>query len=221
MKTYLTQAGFTLIELVIAIVIVTIITTFGIASFTTASRSNATLQKGQEIQSLARKIRTDATAAIKPVSNPYVYTNSCKSLEADQTLDPDLGTVYGSYIVFDSATTYFYGVSCFSSDGSADYSSGSASGAGNTLQTLPSNMTFTAGISRGIYYDFQGNVYSYIGTTKPTYQDVTLDVTSRLAAINAPVKLTISNSTTFVDVFFSSTGLVCTQKSGATPVCAG
>lgn len=211
--------GFTLIELLIAIVIITILTTVGIAGFNNISRSNATFQKGQEIQSLVRKLRTDATAAVKPITGD-AQTNSCKS--PDPLLPQDLGTLYGSYIIFDKSTTpgtYVYGISCFKSDGTNVSSI-------STPQTLPDNMVLDYFDSNKllIFYDFLGKVYTYdsITFTGPSNAYVTaLPATDLIPA--TPVSLTVSypSNTNSAYIYFGATGLVCVQKTITTPTCAG
>lgn len=64
------SGGFTLIEIIIAITIVTIMATIGIASFNSVSTNNEVSQKTQEIKSTARRLRTDALASRKPVDCP-------------------------------------------------------------------------------------------------------------------------------------------------------
>ncbi len=206
------NAGFTLIELIIAITIVVILTTVGIASFNSASKANATFQKAQEIQSAARKIETDATAAVKPITGSTTPT-SCKSVD----LNPDVGTLYGGYITFDMATnSYFYGMSCFNSDGSINLSSQS------TAQTLASPMQFTyspSGSKKIIYFSFDGGVYAYdqVGTGVPDFAFVTSPGTVGYPIVT-PQRVIISYPSLAnpAYLYVSGAGLVCVQKTTPT-----
>lgn len=60
------SVGFTLVELLVAIVIIVILSTIGITSFNSASARNELQNQAKEIQSLARKLYTDGFASSKP-----------------------------------------------------------------------------------------------------------------------------------------------------------
>src|SRR3989344_3103497 len=105
MNKILTQKGFTLVELLVAVVIIVILSTIGIASFNTANSRNELQNQAKELQSTMRKLRTDSVAAVKPVTGAGgALDPSCKSPSA---LDPDDGTYYGSWIILDQADNSF------------------------------------------------------------------------------------------------------------------
>ncbi len=189
-------AGFTLIELIIAIVIVVILTTIGVAGFNSASRANAIQQQAQEIKSLARKLRTDASAAVKP-------TGTCQTS----------GAVYGTYITFTSGSSNVtYGTSCWSPTSVAapgtDYSPATAT------KSLSSPISISSA-TQTIFYAFDGGVYFF--PTVPTRTDIL--GASTPASI---YKVVITDGTTSRDyqIAFSPTGLVCEERSGSN-FCAG
>lgn len=90
------NGGFTLIEILIAVAIVMIVSAVGIAGFNSAGKSNAVKQSSAEIKSLGRKLRTDASAAVKPIG-------TCTTS----------GTVYGTYLNVKRTNTIEYGTLCF------------------------------------------------------------------------------------------------------------
>lgn len=134
----LRQQGFTLVELMISIVIIVILTTIGIASFNSANARNGLQQQAAEIRTLARKLRTDAGAAIKP--------NVCVTNSA---------TVAGTYISFTSGPggSYSYGVVCFSGN-TPTYST--------TTASLPTGYKF--GSTQTILFPFSGGAGNQAST---------------------------------------------------------
>lgn len=201
-----TAFGFTLIELIIAIVIVVILTTIGVAGFNSASRTNAVRQQAQEIKSLARKLRTDASAAIKP--------------SGDCSLAANNASIYGTYLNFvQNDTKVTYGIMCFN-QGSGDYST-------QNTKTLPTGLILGSNISGyqnfTVFYSFNGDVAFYllpVGTYYPSRDEVENN-TSSYKVVGATRRIVvISDGTTVINfgngnrysVGFSITGLVCDQK---------
>lgn len=178
-----------MIELIIAIVIMVILTTIGVASFNSASRANAIQQQAQEIKSLARKLRTDASAAIKPSGN-------CQSL----------GEVYGTYITFQlNSANYSYGAACF------DKTTPATSYSTPSTETLPTGMIFTGSGNLTILYSFNGTVGSTTNAAPPVSGNFP-------SALSSVTYLTINDGTASRNyrIGFSPSGLVCEEK--ATPV---
>ena len=209
MKKYLTPLGFTLVELIIAITIITILTTFGVASYNSARVSNDLRQQAQELKSLARKLRTDAVAATKPSGN-------CQTS----------GTVYGTYLVFQKSdvghglnSTYYYGTACYDA-------------IGNPL--IPAN---TGTLHTGIYVTCSScSAQPYIGVVyfnNGQWSDITpsssfppLSITvfslpslTRRSVRVTPTPLAATASSSDYNLNFSPTGLVCEEKYVPTPTC--
>ncbi|HEY4694799.1 MAG TPA: prepilin-type N-terminal cleavage/methylation domain-containing protein [Candidatus Nanoarchaeia archaeon] len=191
------REGFTLIELLIAITILAIISAFGIASFNSATRSNAVLQQAQELKVLARKLRTDARAATKP--------SGCVNN----------GVVYGTYITFNqAANSYTYGISCFNSTTGASFST-------QTTKTLKVPVVIDAATP----YQRLTVLFSFDGTTAFYNFAFNPNTFSHVTAPSSPIPtdptyLQVVSTSTIYRVYFSSTGLVCEQKSTVTTVCA-
>src|SRR5581483_9971939 len=67
------QAGFTLIEIIVAITIVVIISTLAVASFNTAGASFEVQNSARELKTLIRKLKTDSTASKIPCQSGYKF----------------------------------------------------------------------------------------------------------------------------------------------------
>ena len=198
-----TPYGFTLVELILAIVIVVILTTIGIASFNSASKTNAVSQQAQEIKSLARKLRTDATAAIKPAGDCSLPANSA--------------VVYGSYLYFKGgASNYYYGTACFNPTTALSYSSVKQ---GN----LKTPLTFTGlgGDYKALLYTFNGHVITYTFPdpgTDPVITAAEFGLSELLNTTN--IKITDGTASRDYRINFSATGLVCEEKASIPAFCA-
>jgi prepilin-type N-terminal cleavage/methylation domain-containing protein len=201
--------GFTLIELMIAIVIITVLSSVGIASFNGISRSNAMQQQAQEIKSLARKLRSDATAGIKTSGN--CATN---------------GSLYGAYINFNSTvgsnSTISYGISCWANS-TTDYSPTPP-----LSKTLPTGLTVSSVSSytnMTIFYSFDGKVSKFdcaslaakCTDTNNLNKNIAPDQAQIVApaAINSAEYVVISDGTGSRNyrINFGPTGLVCEEKA--------
>lgn len=202
-----TAFGFTLIELIIAIVIVVILTTIGVASFNSASRANAVRQQAQEIKSLARKLRTDASAAIKP--------------SGDCSLAANNASIYGTYLNFAQTDTVTYGVLCFD-QGTNDYSTVNTKTLPTGLkvgQTGFSNLTvfysFTGGVeffslAAGIFHPTRAQLEDPSSCTGPPC--LWLNGVTRLSFKVTDWPVFGANSGNRYNINFNTTGLVCEQK---------
>jgi len=208
MQKILSQAAFTLVELLVAIAIITIISGIGIASFNSSSRANVVIQQSREIKSIARQMRTNSRAASKPTGN---CTTS--------------GQLYGAFVILDKAAgAYYSGISCFDSSSGLDYST-------TQTKTLTSGVTLSYGCCTNnliIFYYFNGQVSFFKasnGTTKPTKADLDNATSGNANWINPqpdPLAVTLSNGTSSqnYNVYFASTGLVCEQRANAATGCA-
>lgn len=198
--------GFTLIELIIAIVIVAILTTIGIAGFNSASKVNAVKQQAQEIKSLARKLRTDATAAVKPAG--LCQTN---------------GVLFGTYINFSRNTNVIdYGVSCFDSTGTNDYSTHNEF---NLNQGLLQGTGYTTNLT--IFFSFNGNVVFYdfsafVGRSAPIYDNLINLTNAYPSGAGNPqtFPVTVTDGTSIGNgnrqqVTFKYSGLICDERLGS------
>lgn len=224
--------GFTLIELLIAIVIITILSSVGIASFNGISRSNAMQQQAQEIKSLARKLRSDATAGVKVVTGATTAT-SCKSVDAD----PDAGILYGAYINFqNNANTINYGISCWENS-TIDHSPAAS------VKTLPQGMviwringvTIPTDVNTTIFFSFEGKVYVFdcanaaLECTDANNNNLNIapDQASIIANVT-PIATTQyiyisddgTNNPRNYRINFGPTGLVCEEKASISAFCA-
>jgi prepilin-type N-terminal cleavage/methylation domain-containing protein len=191
-----TGAGFTLIEILLAVVILTTISAFGVASFNNASRANEVQQKSQEVKSIARKLRTDASAATKP------NNTSCQSN----------GTFYGTYLTLVKNTDQYHsGISCFDSAGNDTLGAPGAVNLNLNLDHAYSNNLI-------IFYSFDGQVYFFnspaIRPTKALIDAPTTSINPQPVNVSA----TVTKNNISYQVWFSGTGLVCEQKSPVTAV---
>lgn len=202
--------GFTLIELMIAIVIITVLSTVGIASFNGISRSNAIQQQAQEIKSLARKLRSDATAAVKPSGNCSLPANNA--------------SIYGTYLYFKNNTsTYYYGVACFNPTTSTSYSTVSQADLKSPLL-----FNFAGGNDyMALLYTFNGQVASYTfntgGAPVIAIGDFALPLLFERAGVSVSIQeiiITDGTASRNYRINFSPTGLVCEEKASITAFCA-
>ena len=201
------KSGFTLIELIIAIVIVVILTTIGVASFNSASRANAVQQQAQEIKSLARKLRTDASAAVKP--------SSCATP----------GSFYGTYINFQEGSgTISYGTSCWqdSTNDESPTASTKNLATGITVRTVSTSTNLT------IFYNFDGKVFVFdCATSCASGNNINIaptqtEIGSATASVSVEnIVITDTEPTRDYRINFSPTGLVCEEKDSIPSVCAG
>lgn len=193
--------GFTLIELLISIVIVVILSSIGIASFNSANAQNGVQQRAAEIRSLARKLRTDAGAAVKPKTGTDT-NSSCKSWDTN----PDKGIVYGSYINFtNNSQTYTYGIAC--------YDSGNTWLGSTTSGSLPSGFKFYIDSNNPtIIFPFNGLAGS-ITASRP----IVSDFSTVTMPANQYVRINDGSHDYFV--FFNGNGLICEQRANSAPFC--
>ena len=207
------QLGFTLIELIIAIVIMVILTTIGVASFNSASQSNAIQQQAQELKSLARKLRTDASAAIKPAG--------------DCSLPVNKAVIYGTYLYFKNGSSdYYYGIACFNPTTATSYSSINHSNLKTPLLFGGFTQNYMA-----LLYTFDGQVVTYTfntGLPAPVIQTIDFDPPLLFEKDGVPIAnqvqdLLITDGTASRNyrINFSASGLVCEEKASISPsVCA-
>ncbi len=208
--------GFTLVELLISVAIIVIISSFGIASFNGASQRSAVKSQAQELKTLIRKMRTDAGAAIKPVTGATTAT-SCRSPIAG---DSDLGIVYGSYINFNrgasnGSPTVTHGISCFDSTGTNLSSS-------NTTQLKSGLVQGSANYANlTVFFGFDGEVKFFSGISQPSKNDI--ETVSSLAGVNyTPIIVSDGaniSSGNRRQVAINLNGLICDENVG-TVVCA-
>lgn len=249
-KHPLSQVGFTLIELLIAISIIVILTTIGIASYTSSAANNNVLNAGRELKTLVRKLRTDAIA-------------SRKNCDATHT------KYYGTYIRFLTNSSYSHGSACYDSSESfqtnletANVSYPSGITTPNSSISSPTAYTWkdhSGWIGNGtrdlvIFYATNGSVYflNYPNSCATTiipapsgypaagqcevllqsyptqYELDNLGTTESTAAVTgweipqsvSVVRIDLTGSTSTVRVNFNRNGLVCEEKITPTPPAA-
>ena len=210
-----TNVGFTLVELLVAIVIIVILSTLGIASFNSANTRNELQNQGKELQSAMRKLRTDSVAASKPVTGVGAAVDpldpSCKSPTAGTSDD---GTYYGSYITLTSGGSSFTtGVTCFDDSGN-DIAAASVSTTnftqGITSSAIPSGRT--------IFFSFDGNVY-LLPTTAPTNKANADTLIVPGNQVSTPVSITLSRGGDYY-IYVNGSGLICSQNEPPPGTCA-
>jgi len=192
--------GFTLVELLVSVAIITIISAFGIASFVGANRNATVKAQAQELKTQIRKLRTDSGAALKPTN--------CSS---------NNGIVYGTYINFvQNDTKVTYGISCFNS--------------ANVSFSSQNTLNLKAGLRQGnatyanltVFFGFDGEVKFFSGiSTPPTKAQID---GSSLSGVNyLPIIVTDGStigSGNRRQVSLNLNGLVCDEVVNASPSCA-
>lgn len=212
MKTPLSQnqVGFTLVELLVAIVIIVILSTIGIASFNSANIRNELQNQAKELQSTMRKLRTDSVAALKPVTGAGTPGSpSCKAPGAGA----DQGVYYGSWIILDKTTSphsFYTGSACLDQFDTPLYGSSSPT-------ALPNGLSF-GNLPNGsdrevIFFTFDGQVFSAIhpaGDPLPTW--VKDPIGSGSTAVNTPIAVQLMSGSTAYYIYLNGAGLICAQE---------
>lgn len=205
------NSGFTLVELLVAIVIIVILSTIGIASFNSANSRNELQNQAKEFTSLLRKLRTESTAAVKPITGAgSVAAPSCKS----PTTNPDQGVYYGTFIMMDKLNNdYAIWSLCFTPGGSQNVSA-------VDVIDLPEGIAFNSlpgGDRVGVFFNFNGNVYSQ---AFPIGSDPDFTYAQNPGSpISAPIRITLEKSGAQYFIDINGAGLVCASITNS-PSCA-
>lgn len=208
-----TTTGFTLVELLIAVVIIVILSTIGIASFNAANSRNELQNQAKEMTAQLRNLRTNSAAATKPITGAgTVLDPSCKSPTATTT---DQGTYYGAWMIIDKNTSphsFYTGSACVDASNTALYGSSSPT---NLVDGVSFGALPAGGDRNVILFTFDGKVFidqdasadpdpSWV--KDPTSSGTATEITDPANAI----ELTSGGRSYYI--YFNGSGLVCTQE---------
>lgn len=119
------QQGFTIVELLIVIIVIGILATLVLVTFTGIQQSARNTQRQTDIKAVASHLETyNAKNSYYPtltdVNDPTFVSGTLKGLDKESTRDPKAGTAAADYQFKDGdATSLKYGYSATKDDGSA------------------------------------------------------------------------------------------------------